>query len=39
MNFQFMPELHWRWGYPLVIAGMATACSTLYWRFKRMGWL
>jgi magnesium transporter len=39
MNFHFMPELGWRWGYPLVMASIAVVCGTLYWRFKRAGWL
>jgi magnesium transporter len=39
MNFQFMPELHWRFGYPLVLAGIAGLCVMLYWRFKKSGWL
>jgi magnesium transporter len=39
MNFQFMPELHWRFGYPLVMGGLVLMCGVLYWRFKRAGWL
>ena len=39
MNFEFMPELHWAYGYPLVMAGMVGLCGLLYWRFKRAGWL
>ena len=39
MNFQFMPELHWLWGYPLVIALLVVACGLLYRRFKQAGWL
>jgi magnesium transporter len=39
MNFKVMPELEWRYGYPLVLAGMATICVYLYYRFKRSGWL
>jgi magnesium transporter len=39
MNFEFMPELHWRYGYFGVVAGMAAACGVLYWRFRRSGWL
>jgi magnesium transporter len=39
MNFEHMPELHWTFGYPLVIAVMVLICSTLYWRFRRAGWL
>jgi magnesium transporter len=39
MNFDFMPELHWRYGYVLVIALIAATCAILYRRFKRAGWL
>jgi magnesium transporter len=39
MNFKFMPELEWRYGYPAVMAGMAALCVYLYYRFKRSGWL
>ncbi|MGW1670847.1 magnesium and cobalt transport protein CorA [Streptomyces sp. NPDC002324] len=39
MNFEHMPELHWRFGYPLVLGVIATACVTLYRGFKRNGWL
>lgn len=39
MNFDNMPELHWRWGYPLVMGVVATACVVLYRRFRRAGWL
>ena len=39
MNFEFMPELHWTYGYPLVMGSMVGLCGLLYWRFKRAGWL
>jgi magnesium transporter len=39
MNFKFMPELEWRYGYPAVVAGLAVVCVYLYYRFKRSGWL
>jgi len=39
MNFDHMPELHWRFGYPLVIVVMSLACLTLYRGFRRSGWL
>ena len=39
MNFEHMPELTWQYGYPLVVALMATICITLYRYFKRAGWL
>ncbi|HEV2873939.1 MAG TPA: magnesium/cobalt transporter CorA [Thermoleophilaceae bacterium] len=39
MNFEHMPELGWRFGYPLVLAVMAAICFALYRYFKRVGWL
>jgi magnesium transporter len=39
MNFEFMPGLHFRWGYELTIAAMGGACLALYAWFKRTGWL
>jgi magnesium transporter len=39
MNFEFMPELHWRIGYPGIMVLMGAASAVLYWRFKRAGWL
>jgi magnesium transporter len=39
MNFKFMPELEWEYGYFVVLGAMITACGVLYWRFKRNGWL
>jgi magnesium transporter len=38
MNFDFMPELKWDLGYPLVLAAMLGACGSLYVYFKRSGW-
>ncbi|MFD1147318.1 magnesium and cobalt transport protein CorA [Saccharothrix hoggarensis] len=39
MNFDHMPELHWRYGYPLVLAVTLGACLVLYRLFKRNRWL
>ncbi len=39
MNFEFMPELKWHWGYPVVVGIMVTACLTLYFSFRRLNWL
>ncbi|WP_327404876.1 magnesium/cobalt transporter CorA [Streptomyces sp. NBC_01288] len=39
MNFDHMPELHWRFGYPLVIGVITVACLALYRGFRRNGWL
>lgn len=39
MNFEQMPELKWDWGYPFAVGIIISACSFLFWRFKRSGWL
>ena len=39
MNFTYMPELNWRYGYPLVLVLIALVCWMLYRGFKRSGWL
>jgi magnesium transporter len=39
MNFQEMPELKWKYGYPLAVAVMVGVCGYLYRRFKKSGWL
>jgi len=39
MNFEYMPELTWRWSYPVVLGSLVTICLLLYRGFKRNGWL
>jgi len=39
MNFNDMPELHWAWGYPVVLTVTLGLCIGLYIFFKRSGWL
>ena len=39
MNFDFMPELRWRYGYFMILGGIFAICSGLWWRFRRIGWL
>ncbi|TPQ21923.1 magnesium and cobalt transport protein CorA [Streptomyces sporangiiformans] len=39
MNFEFMPELHWKFGYAWAIGVIAVACFFLHRGFKRNGWL
>jgi magnesium transporter len=39
MNFDSMPELRWRFGYPLVLALILGLCGLLYVRFKQAKWL
>jgi magnesium transporter len=38
MNFRYMPELTWRYGYSLVIALMLAFAGVLLWAFHRKGW-
>jgi magnesium transporter len=39
MNFDYMPELHWRYGYVMALSLMALIAFALYRNFKRTGWL
>ena len=39
MNFEYMPELGWSYGYYLSLGVMALACVGLYVGFKKSGWL
>jgi magnesium transporter len=39
MNFDYMPELEWRYGYFLVLGVMVVASVVLYRLFKKSGWL
>ncbi len=39
MNFEMMPELKFKWGYPMALGVIASACGFVWWRFKRSGWL
>jgi len=39
MNFDFMPELHWAYGYPLSIVVMIVSAALPLLYFKRKGWL
>ncbi|WP_067837903.1 magnesium and cobalt transport protein CorA [Nocardia lijiangensis] len=39
MNFEHMAELRQVWGYPAVLALMATLCGTLWVVFRRIEWL
>lgn len=38
MNFKFIPELEWHYGYFIVIGLTFVACGTLYYFFKKSGW-
>lgn len=39
MNFHFMPEIDWKWGYPLAILLMLLSGLAPYVYFKHKGWL
>ena len=39
MNFKTMPELEWKYGYPVALLAISSACLFLYIRFKRSRWL
>ncbi|HUO86207.1 MAG TPA: magnesium/cobalt transporter CorA [Thermoanaerobaculia bacterium] len=38
MNFDRMPELHWRWGYPVALVVMGATALALVAFFRRRGW-
>lgn len=39
MNFEFMPELQWKYGYPLVVGSLFILTAVLYRKFKNSQWL
>jgi len=39
MNFDFMPELHWKIGYPFAVVLMVVSSLMFLWYFKRKKWL
>jgi magnesium transporter len=39
MNFKNMPELQWKYGYPLALGIIGMICGYLYYRFRKSGWL
>ncbi|WP_293899876.1 magnesium and cobalt transport protein CorA [Phenylobacterium sp.] len=39
MNFDFMPELHWKYGYFVVLGAILAVCVTLFFAFRRSRWL
>jgi magnesium transporter len=39
MNFHHMPELTWKFGYPLALGTMAVIDLFLFWRFRKAKWL
>lgn len=39
MNFEYMPELKWRWGYPAVMVGMTLLAVSMFIYFKKRRWV
>lgn len=39
MNFDFMPELKWHYGYFAALSAIFASCGGLWWRFRQIGWL
>jgi magnesium transporter len=39
MNFKFIPELSWHYGYPVILGLTVFSCIFLYRHFKKSGWL
>lgn len=39
MNFEHMPELGWRWGYPAIWMVMLILAAVMLFLFRRKGWL
>jgi magnesium transporter len=39
MNFEYLPEKDWKYGYFIILGVMFSICGMLYYRFKRSGWL
>jgi magnesium transporter len=39
MNFEYLPEKDWHYGYFVVLGAMALICGALFVRFRKIGWL
>lgn len=39
MNFVYMPELGWKWGYPLALGVMGIIAAGMLIGFRPRGWL
>ncbi|AKB61915.1 magnesium/cobalt transporter CorA [Methanosarcina mazei] len=39
MNFEYMPELKWRWGYPAVMFAMTILGISMFLYFKKRRWV
>jgi magnesium transporter len=39
MNFEWMPELKWRFAYPVAVGVTLLGCAVVYRRLRRAGWV
>lgn len=39
MNFDYMPELHYKWGYPIVLCSMLVIALVMLVHFRRKKWI
>jgi magnesium transporter len=39
MNFDYIPELHWKWGYPFVVGLMVAVFIAMLYYFRRKRWI
>ena len=39
MNFDFMPELRWKFSYPLLLLGITSLSAFLFYKFRKSEWL
>ena len=39
MNFKFMPEIAWKWGYPAALLLMVVITAWMVWFFRRRKWI
>jgi len=39
MNFEVMPELKWKYGYPAALLIVTSICTYVHYRFRKSGWL
>jgi magnesium transporter len=39
MNFEYMPELKWPWGYPAVLGAIVMIVAAMLYYFRRKKWL
>lgn len=39
MNFKYMPELEWKFGYPIILSVIGVLSGFLFYKFRKSNWL